>query len=51
MSLEIHGNYFPKNCKYTIVFLQFFRKHKEGKSLPSMENKRDIPEKNKTVEL
>jgi len=33
--------------KYTLVFLQFFRKHKDGKSLPSMENRRDIPLKSK----
>jgi hypothetical protein len=33
--------------KYTLVFLQFFRKHKDGKSSPSMENRRDIPIKSK----
>ena len=33
--------------KYTLVFLQFFRKHKDGKSSPSMDNRRDIPLKPK----
>ena len=33
--------------KYTLVFLQLFRKHKDGKSSPSMENRRDIPLKSK----
>ena len=35
------------NYKYTLVFLQFFRKHKDGKSSPSMDNRRDIPLKPK----
>jgi hypothetical protein len=31
--------------KYTTDFTQFLRKHREGKSLPSMGNRRDIGSK------
>jgi hypothetical protein len=37
----------PRKYKYTLVSVEFFRKHKDGKSLPSMENRRDIPLKSK----
>jgi hypothetical protein len=35
--------------KYTIEFTEFLGKHRDGKSLPPVENKRDIPEKTKSI--